>query len=55
MITTGITTVLLVGVGIGALTRLASSGRRTGPAATVLVVVVAAVVGTAVARVIGTS
>jgi uncharacterized membrane protein YeaQ/YmgE (transglycosylase-associated protein family) len=55
MITTGITSALLVGVGIGVLGRLAGPGRqRTGIVATVLLVVVAVLVGTAFARMIGT-
>lgn len=54
MITTGITSVLLVGIGIGALGRFAlARRRRAGVVATVVIVVVAAVVGTAVARVTG--
>jgi uncharacterized membrane protein YeaQ/YmgE (transglycosylase-associated protein family) len=54
MITTGITSALLIGVGIGALGRLASPGRqRTGVVATVLIVVVAALVGTAFVRMTG--
>jgi uncharacterized membrane protein YeaQ/YmgE (transglycosylase-associated protein family) len=54
MITTGITSVLLVGIGIGALGRFAVPRRsRTGVVATVAIVVVAAVVGAAVARVTG--
>jgi hypothetical protein len=52
MITTGITSVLLVGIGIGALGRYALPGRRR-VVATVAIVVVAALVGTVVARVTG--
>ena len=54
MITTGITSVLLIGLGIGALGRYAvPDGRRVGVVATVAIVVVAAVVGAAVARMTG--
>jgi uncharacterized membrane protein YeaQ/YmgE (transglycosylase-associated protein family) len=55
MILTGITSALLVGVGIGALGRLALPGRRgVGAVTTVLLVVVAALLATVVARVTGT-
>jgi uncharacterized membrane protein YeaQ/YmgE (transglycosylase-associated protein family) len=54
MITTGITSVLLVGIGIGALGRSAVPYRsRGGVVATVAIVVVAALVGAAVARMTG--
>ena len=54
MLTTGITSVLLVGIGIGALGRFAVPGRRrVGVVATVAIVVVAALVGTVVARMTG--
>jgi uncharacterized membrane protein YeaQ/YmgE (transglycosylase-associated protein family) len=54
MIMTGITSALLVGIGIGALSRLAvPSRRRMGKVTTVLLVAVAALLGTVVARVTG--
>ncbi|GAA0947775.1 hypothetical protein [Virgisporangium aurantiacum] len=53
MIATGITSVLLVGIGIGALGRIAVPRRRAGVAVTVAIVVVAALVGTVVARMTG--
>jgi uncharacterized membrane protein YeaQ/YmgE (transglycosylase-associated protein family) len=54
MITTGLTSVLLVGIGIGALGHFAiPERRRVGRVATVAIVVVAALVGTVVARLTG--
>jgi uncharacterized membrane protein YeaQ/YmgE (transglycosylase-associated protein family) len=54
MIMTGITSALLVGVGIGALCRLVGPSRqRMGTVTTVLIVAVAALLGTVVARVTG--
>jgi uncharacterized membrane protein YeaQ/YmgE (transglycosylase-associated protein family) len=52
MIMTGITSALLVGIGIGALGRLTHPRvQRMGAVTKVLLVVVAALVGTVVARV----
>lgn len=54
MIMTGITSALLVGVGIGALGRLVGPSRlRMGKVTTGLIVAVAALLGTVVARVTG--
>lgn len=54
MIMSGIVSALLVGIGIGALGRLAApSRRRMGKVTTVLLVAVAALLGTVVARVTG--
>ena len=54
MIMTGITSALLVGVGIGALCRRVVPNRqRVGRVTTVLIVAVAALLGTVVARVSG--
>jgi hypothetical protein len=54
MIMSGITSALLVGIGIGALGRLALPvGHRPGRVTTVLIVVVAGLLGAVVARVTG--
>lgn len=54
MIMTGITSALLVGLGIGALGRLMGPSRqRMGKVTTVLIVAVAALLGTVVARMTG--